>query len=311
MRHTFHHADFDRLTDFWNSFFPSRYRIDAELLRLKTVECPAFDWGASAIEVADGEILGFVVVKKSSSVLYSGPDKDTVHLGALAYREPQFGVDMMSDVKRLLRNRGAQKLAFGADSGHLFPGCPMDCATMQGFLMVEGFEPTGEVVDLERDLRDYQSPAPRPRDAEFQNLEEGDIPSLERFLEREFPGRWHYDVMTQVGEQGPGTIFGLKIRGQVEGFALLQGPDQKRPIGGAVWRNDLGEHWGSLGPIGVSKAVRGRKLGGALLGAALEELRDRGTRRSIIDWTTLVEFYGKHGFEPTRRYRSLSLRLGD
>jgi len=71
----------------------------------------------------------------------------------------------------------------------------------------------------------------------------------------------------------------------------------------------LGENWGSLGPIGVSAGLRGRGSGHALLGQALSHLRDLGARRTIIDWTGLVDFYGRHGFEVTRRYQYLSLAL--
>jgi GNAT superfamily N-acetyltransferase len=311
MRHTFRSVDFDQLTEFWNGFFPERYRVDADLLRLKTVECSAFDWGASVVEVADGEILGFAILKKAATALYHGPDKDTAHLSALAYREPQFGVDLMSDVKRLLRNRGTNRLVFGADSDHFFPGCPMDCPAMQGFLMVEGFEATGEVVDLERDLVDYENASPGAEGDEYRRLTANDVGSLEAFFAREFPGRWRYDVMRQVNVQGPETVFGLLRDGKVEGMALLQDASQREPVGGAVWRNDLGANWGSLGPIGVSNHLRGQGSGHGLLGHALADLRDRGVRRCIIDWTTLVDFYGRHGFVPTRRYRNLVLRLGD
>lgn len=311
MRHTFQNADFGRLADFWNGFYPSRYRIDADLLRHHTVECPTFDWGASSIEIADGEILAMAIVKKAANRFYAGPDQDSAHLAALAYREPQFGIDLVSDIKKLLRNRGTQRLIYGQDCGHFFPGCPTDCHAMQSFLMVEGFEPTGEVVDMERSLVDYSSPAPRVEGDEYRRLAESDQPSLIAFLEAEFPGRWRFDVLRQVELQGIETVFGVLRQGQVVGFALLQDESQKQPVGGAVWKNDLGESWGSLGPIGVSKSIRGEGSGGALLGAALEDLRDRGTRQCIIDWTTLVDFYGKHGFEPTRRYQTLTLKLTD
>lgn len=311
MRHTFRNVDFERLAHFWNGFYPERYRIDAEILRQKTVECPAFDWGASGVVVADGEILGFAVIKKAATSLYAGPDKDTAHLAALAYREAEYGIDLIADVKRLLRNRGVNRLVFGADANHFFPGCPTDCPSIQGFLMVEGFEATGEVVDLERDLTGYENPSPLPAGDEYRLLTERDVPSLEAFLSREFPGRWRHDVLNQVKIQGAATVFGLLRDGKVEGFALLQDASQKNPVGGAVWRNDLGPNWGSLGPIGISRSLRGQGSGHALLGEALANLRDRGVQRCIIDWTTLVDFYGRHGFEPTRRYRSLSLRLGD
>jgi hypothetical protein len=41
----------------------------------------------------------------------------------------------------------------------------------------------------------------------------------------------------------------------------------------------------------------------------LEHLRDHGARRTIIDWTGLVDFYGKHGFEVTRTYNYMTLDL--
>lgn len=303
-------TDFDALAALWNGFYPGRYRVDAELLRFNTVESPIFDWGASTIEVHDGEPVGFVAVKKSPAQLYRGPDKDQSHLSAIVFREPMVGVDLLADVKRLLRNRGGSRLLFGQDSRHFFPGCPDECRSTAMFLMVEGFNESGLSHDLERDMRDYENPAPPVPGDEYRNLAEADLPSLRAFLEREFPGRWTYDVTQKLEREGdPSCVFGLLRNGRVEGFALLQGEGCKAPIGGAVWRTSLGERWGSLGPIGVSKAVRGQGSGNALLGAALEELRRRGTHRAIIDWTGLVDFYGKHGFQVTRTYRSLTLPL--
>ncbi len=116
--------------------------------------------------------------------------------------------------------------------------------------------------------------------------------------------------MTKIAvEKDPSTVFGLFHGSRVDGFALIQGDGCLDPIGGAVWRVDLGSNWGSLGPIGVSKDLRGRGSGHALLGKALEHLRNQGRRRCIIDWTGLVSFYGAHGFEVTRTYQYMSLNL--
>jgi GNAT superfamily N-acetyltransferase len=309
MKRTFQSADFDRLAEFWNKFSPERYRIDGELLRLKTVECPVFDWGASLIEEADGEILAFTAVKKSAAGLYKGPDKDNAHLSLIAYCDPQYGVDLLSDVKKTLRNRGISKLIFGQDSGHFFPGCPADCPKLSSFMMVEGFAERGEAVDLERDLQDYKNPFPVPDDAHYRPLDKKDVGRLIAFLEREFPGRWQYDTMTKLEVEGPRCVFVLWRDDKIDGFALIQDWQDRQPIGGAVWRNDLGENWGSLGPIGVSAAIRGKGYGHALLGEALVQLRDRGVRRTIIDWTGLKEFYGKHGFEVARTYKTMVLAL--
>jgi predicted acetyltransferase len=55
--------------------------------------------------------------------------------------------------------------------------------------------------------------------------------------------------------------------------------------------------------------MRGQGLGDALLAHSLADLSRKGTRQTIIDWTTLTEFYGKHGFAVTRSYRAYRLAL--
>lgn len=307
MKRSFKDADFNRLAGFWNEFAPEKYWIDGEQLRLNTVNSPVFDWGSSAIEVADGEILGFVSVKKSASALYPGPDQDVAHLSCIAYCDPQYGIDLMAEVKTLLTNRGCSKLQFGQDSRHFFPGCPTDFAALSGFLTVEGFSEGGEVVDLERSLIGYTNKCHVPPGDEMRAMTTQDIPALAAFFDREFPYRWKYDTMNKVEIEGPSCVFGLFHGSRVDGFALVQDYTNKAPIGGAVWHVNLGSKWGALGAIGLAKDQRGRGSGIALLGCALEYLRDRGVDRCIIDWTGLIEFYGKQGFEPTRRYKSMSL----
>jgi GNAT superfamily N-acetyltransferase len=273
---------------------------------MKTTDCELFDWGASSID--DG--LGFVAVKRSSAGLYKGPSQDVAHVTLLAFKDPLDMVDLMDYVKHCLRDRGVMQLHFGTDTAHLFPGCPTDFHALKDFLVIGGFSEGSEAHDMERDLVDYECKHPLPDGDEFRPLTEQDVPALEDFLLREFPGRWHYDVMNKITvEEDPSTVFGLFHGSEVDGFALIQRDGCCLPIGGSVWRADLGPNWGSLGPIGVSKDLRGRGSGHALLGKALECLRDRGARRSIIDWTGLVKFYGAHGFEVSRTYTYMSLSL--
>jgi predicted N-acetyltransferase YhbS len=310
MRHTFANPDFEVLTELWNEFHPDRYSIDQDLLRLNTVQSPVFDWGASSIWSEGGEVCGFVSVKKSAVSLYPGPDQDMAHISAIVYRDARIGVDMLADVKTTLRNRGINNLVFGQDSRHFFPGCPADSKALQSFLMVEGFAAEGLASDLERDLAEYENPYASVPGATMRCVGVDDQTALEEFMEREFPRRWAYDVAHKVRLEAPAAcVFGLFFGEKLEGFALIQQSSAKIPIGGAVWRKSLGENWGALGPIGVSAHLRGKGAGGALLGAALKHLKTQGVRQCIIDWTNLLDFYGKFGFEVTREYRSMTLNL--
>lgn len=311
---TFADADFSAIERLWNRFFPSRYGVDADLIRLNTVESPIFDWGASRLAEENGETRGFVLVKKSAGpTLFRGPDPDQAHLSAIAFDDPVLGVDLLASTKRNLRNRGVYRLVFGQDIRHFFPGCPEDCPALKDFLKVEGFEETQSSFDLERDLGDYSPPEGCLTEREgvmFRALEAGDRDALAAFLDREFPGRWRHDVIDKVDAEGRTEfVLGMFVGGELEGFAMTQDSSHRRPVCGAVWKAGLGENWGTLGPIGVSESVRGRGLGHAMLAFGLEDLRKRGARRTLIDWTTLGDFYGRHGFQITRRYSGMALRL--
>lgn len=311
MKADFRSVDFAALTDAWNRFYGPKYAIAESLLRFNSVESALFDWGASVVDRdSNGEIAGFALVKKSAAGLYKGPDKDVVHLSAIAFRDPYVGSDLFSEVRGILRDRGASKLVYGMDSRHFFPGAPIDLPTLNNFLTIEGFSAGGEYFDLEADLQGYVNPAPIPDGFEFRPLTDADWPALDEFLAREFPHRWRYDVTSKRSVEGRcDFVYGVFEGGRCEGFALLQDASHKGPIGGAVWNQDLGDGWGSLGPIGVSKGIRGRGAGNALLGKALEHLSRHGIRQTIIDWTTLDKFYGAHGFKIARTYRSMTLAL--
>jgi GNAT superfamily N-acetyltransferase len=302
----FREANMDALCDIYNRCLPAKYAIDSLLLRQHTVDSKVFDWGASCIEPGKA----FVAVKQSPNRLFSGANIDTSYISVLGYQDPTLLLDLFERVKRCLSNRGVEKLKFGSDTGHFFPGCPTDWPSLSDFLLIGGFVQEGESHDLERDLIDYSPPGDLTMEYQFRPLSSEDLPSLKSFLVAEFPGRWHYDVIQKINdEQDAGVVFGMFEGGSCRGFALTQQDGCKTQIGGAVWKKDLGEAWCSLGPIGISKQIRGNGHGTALLAKALEWLRDSGGRRCIIDWTGLVEFYGRQGFSVSRTYRGFSLHL--
>lgn len=283
------------IADAWNAAAGSVYAIDAELVSQNLLDSALFDDEASRF--VDG---AFVAIKRSAANLYNGPDPKVAHLSLFAGTEAP---ELLEHAVAVLKQDGVEALVVGMDSGHFLPGAPEALPWAAPWLEANGFVAGGEAVDLERDMVDYTFTVPE-LGTDHRTLTEEDIPLLETFLKREFPGRWHFDMMRKIRANGPSAIFGMFLDGACEGFASLQGDGGHLPLGGAIWRNSLGPHWGSLGPIGISKALRGKGHGNALLGAALLELRDRGARQSIIDWTSLVDFYGAHGFVVTRRYRS-------
>lgn len=313
----FHYARFEDLAGLWNRCLPEAYRVSAELLKAHTVDCPLFDWGASVIEVDDdAHPLSYVAVKRSAASLYSGPDPDRSHLTAIVCADPKEALEMLAYVKANLRDRGVYELTFGQDYLHFFPGCPADLSGIRDLLTIEGFEPGGECHDLSQDLADHKplksAAETIARDRlEVGFLKEGDCSELSRFMGAEFPGRWDYDVMAKTRAEGMQAVAGLWSHGSLAGFCLTQDSSHKDYIGGAVFHGGLGEHWCSIGPIGVAKSIRGKGLGDALLDGTLELLRSGGKRQCVVDWTGLKNWYEKHGFKVSRTYRPFTLKLED
>ncbi|MEQ1822600.1 MAG: GNAT family N-acetyltransferase [Fimbriimonadaceae bacterium] len=309
MRVSFRHADFEALANLWNSFYPERYVMTPKLFEANTVSCKTFDWGASAIELDESlRPIGFVSVKRSAFGFYPGPIRDLAHLSSIAFADPQIGVDLMQYAKQVLNQRGIAQLRFGQDLNHFFPGCPLEFGQLKDFLLIEGFDEGEPISDVLLDLEDYTF-SPKAV-ANVRQCQADDVAELDQFFQEEFPGRWRHDCLNHVESQGdPSAIDVLCVDGEIRGFSLTQDASTIHPISGAVWSSALGPDWCALGPIGISKGVRGQGLGDALLAGSLSRLKSSGKRNCLIDWTNLTDWYGKHGFEPVTTYLPFTLDL--
>ena len=134
-----------------------------------------------------------------------------------------------------------------------------------------------------------------------------DVAPLVEFLSREFPGAWTYSTRKHFEHDGNPADFIIAVESvgqelEVIGFCHTADFRSKRLIPGTYWFPLLGEHFGGLGPIGMGQAQRKRGLGLALCALAIDDLKQRGVQQMAIDWTTLVDFYGKLGFSVWKRY---------
>lgn len=307
-------ADIDKVFPLWANTYPNKYAITPELLSEKTVDHPSFLPEASFYIESHGTPTAFIASKADPyGTLFGEPNLNRIHINSLAYsNENDFNI-LLSDIFNDLSRH--HPIIFGQDQGHFFPGIPEECPELIALLELDGFEKQGHLHnDLEHDLREFNAKATWLEPLNQPNLsirtcEMADVPALEEFFLREFPGRWHYDTVIEKCQtwHEPTDIIALWQNDSIEGFAYTQSyKTTQHPIAGYNWHIDLGQKSGALGPIGVSKRVRGQKLGGALLVAGLNHLKDLGVHKCIIDWTSLVDFYGKYGFHVNRRYQSMT-----
>jgi len=125
------------------------------------------------------------------------------------------------------------------------------------------------------------------------------------FLLAEFGGEWWHETSWFLARGGdPATLLLLRDAShRIVGLARIHRPDV-RPIGPPhFWAARRPPAAGGLGPIGIAAERRGHGLGRALLVSALERLRMAGLTDVVIDLTSLLGYYGSHGFEPWMTWR--------
>jgi predicted N-acetyltransferase YhbS len=267
------------------------------------------------LAVRDGEPVGFVL----ASVLKDHPQVMSPQAGwidALAVRPASggqgIGGDLLAWAEEWLAGQGCLYTVLGGSIKWFTPGPPVSLGmesffTRRGYGPVPGTSPGHERSwDVARSLRDYATPAGVrvARDVRVAPAEPGQEGAVRAFLQREFPGRWLYECEEFLREGGRiGDFVVLWSARGVDGCAHLTYEDSLVPLD-HFFPYRLGRPWGQLGAIGVSEDCRGTGYGGALLDGGLRTLRERGVDGCVIDWTTIVDFYGKFGFKPYREYHS-------
>ena len=310
--------------ELWNESFGERYPLRPDVLDQSVVTNPQVRLGDAAIAEADGRPVGFAYAGISRS---AGPElaekRGQAWLQAVvvapSWRRRGVGSALVRSVARIGREAEARRLSAGGGLFYLWPGVPDDLPDAPGFLASLGF---GLAPNPSYDLRgDVSSIDPVEVEAAalviaaagltLESAGDVDRDPLLRFLLTEFGGEWWHDIGWFLDAGGdPADV--LVLRGedeQIQGFARIHTPGSRPPGWPMYWRTDSPAA-GGLGPIGLAAAVRGRGLGRALLVLALDRLRHLGHPDVVIDDTTLLGYYGPHGFAPWITYRHATARLG-
>lgn len=310
----------------WNStILGTTYPLSERLWRQQTEGDPDFEPtdGLLVRDSKDGKLIAFVMTKvwrgrAVSAELQprmSGYEKRgwVIALAvAPEYQRQGLGSNLVRWAEDHFKAEGAVRSWIGASLRHFFPGPPTDIPGLDTFFGKLGyqFDPQLE-YDLRGFLRDWVAPEPPPTvangDYYFTQGQEGEQQAILDFLWRAFPGRWLYEAELYFKQDGaPQDITLLKSQeGTIEGYLMTYHP-QSRILGPGIYWTALREPtYGGIGPLGVSKNVRGLGLGLAIVAAGAEYLQGKGITDCVIDWTTLVDFYGKLGFKPWKSYHKV------
>lgn len=259
---------------------------------------------SGALYNRDGKLQGFLVIKKTKRKEVDG---NIAWICALFVKESEkrkgYATSLLSHARKILKEENVDTLLVGQDYENFFSGIPDPKEESLAFFAKNGFilNPKDH-YDLEADVSKIKA-IDRFDSRSFeesyftQTLEEQDKESLLSFLEKEFPGRWHYEVESYLQQKQPLShivVLKKKATNSIRGFCMLSVQQEKR---------------GGLGPIGICKADRGHMVGNYILCKSLIQLRNLGAKVTCIDWTVLADFYGQFEFVPVRTFRGAYLKL--
>jgi GNAT superfamily N-acetyltransferase len=227
-----------------------------------------------------------------------------------AVRRRGIGRRIAGHLAGIARSQGIERLETGGAMFYLWGGMPDDLPGAAAFSEAIGFELGDVSWDLRGDvtaLRVDDGSAARLRDEHLtvEPATADDTPAVLGFLLAEFGGEWWHETSWFLAEGGdPGTLLLLRDASRrILGLARIHRPDV-RPIGPPhFWAARRATAAGGLGPIGIAADRRGRGLGRLLLVVALDRLRQAGLNDVVIDLTSLMGYYGSHGFRPWMTWR--------
>lgn len=300
----------------WNASFGPEFQLSEALWLQNTRKDPSFQPADLILGRDDaGKLAGFAQAKMfRDTTNYPGLDLDYVtgrgHIAAIAvlpkYRRQGLGQTLLTEAEAYLHENGAKNFHAGENFRHYFPGVPKHSADALNFFQSAGYTLGVTEVDLDGPLDPavFEPAIAAARVVTYRQGQPGDEPALLDFLKRSFPGRWSYDTRLYLEQGGLMEDVSLVFdqAGVVQGFLLSYRPGGKIIGPGRFWLTDK-DDWGGIGPLGLSQEMRGLGAGLGVVGAGMRHLYEHGLKFARIDWTTLVDFYGRLGFKPSLTYQ--------
>lgn len=314
-------AQIDAMATIWNEACGEALAISSKAMHYNVQ--PVSDGAVVGRLAYHGEQpVGFIL----ASILDNAPRVAPPEIGWIdavavipAAQKQGIGTALFTWAEQWLSNHRRKVAIFGASQHPFAPGLPVELNHLP-FLTQRGYQTDRTCWDVSANLAMYETPEfltkGHPELAGMvRPAQKGDEAALLTFLRREFPGRWCFEFEEFLREQ-PGAskprvsdFMLLWTERGVDGYCQLTFEDSRRPLE-RFFPYALPRPWGQLGSVGVSADARGRGYGLAVVDAGLRRLRDNGVNGCVIDWTTIVDFYGKFGFERYREYHMLRKPLG-
>ncbi|MGM0437373.1 MAG: GNAT family N-acetyltransferase [Bacillota bacterium] len=222
-------------------------------------------------------------------------------------------VNSLKIIEEFLIMHGVKKIRFGGDPQNFLAGLPSSSWNdYLGIFKEMGYKKGVIEFDLKRNIEkfDFERNIKEEKLLSIQRVYKTNENKLYNFFKENFPGRWLYEAKN-IGRI-PGGLrdyWFLEYENKVVGFARTNTINSTYKGPNINWVKDLGEKYCGLGPLGIKNDYRNKGWGLYLIAEIIKELKKEGYKEMVIDWTTLVDYYKKLGFEPYKKYLTLEKKV--
>ncbi|WBL16651.1 GNAT family N-acetyltransferase [Sutcliffiella sp. NC1] len=285
----------------WNQNLAESFPITELLFERNLVANEWVNEEASFVALENSRVVGFLVSKRDTE---QGGCWISAILVDKEFRGLGIGSGMLREFEQQMS--GADVLV-GMDPYHLFPGIPSERTETIRFFQSQGYQVEGSAYDLRTSISDYAEKYPLQEGYSVRRLREGEQSTLLSLIQANFSQRWYDDTLAflRKDRRVDGTV-GLFKEDALIGFAHVHTFNDGYIGPSIFWKELLKEKYGGLGPIGVAKEYQGKGLGTSYFEQIVLLLQKEGVEDMVVDWTILLNYYGKFGFQPWKQYTHAS-----
>jgi GNAT superfamily N-acetyltransferase len=299
------------MINLWNKEFGAIYPISEALLRRNVIDnVDVLKEGSYTVIDYNNHLVGFIVAKgwRRPGCI---PNYDRFGWISILYVAPQerkkgIGSELLRLAEKEILKNGKSTIHVGRDYNNFFPGIPFDMKSSFEWFKNRGYLLTGETNDLIRKV----TGGSQKIDLEKINYEVrlagiDDQAKILNFMEKNFPGRWFYETHDYFQNGGTGKEYLIMLdHDKVIAFTRINDHTLENHLinYNMTWRNRFSA-LGGIGPLGVDVDYRHQNFGFHIVAEAVNILIDRKVSDIIIDWTSLLDFYRKFGFEVWKSYK--------
>ena len=289
------------ILDSWNQEFKSSFPITEELFKAKIIDSAYTLKKESICLYLEKEYIGSVILKDYDNSLYVS----FIHI-INDKRNKGYGELLIDEVKKLAEEKNYKKIILGSDPDCIFSGVFMEeNDDVHRFFSNQGF--TRDYINY--NLIAYETPrsVPVPDDYVIRKAEEKDRLELLDFIKAHFSERW----LNEVRENKINQVYVLLYEDKIIGFvntALSQNHHYPNSLNLYLLFDNLA----GIGPLGLAPDFQSRGLGKGFVNYVMRDLFDSGASEVMVDWTGLIDFYKKCGFnEVYKKYIIYSTKVGN